>query len=326
MTPRPMSCPALLLVLFTATATAQQSSPPPAIRSTARLVQISVVVQDKKGDPITNLNKSDFTILDEGKPQDIAIFAAATPALAAPQTLLPPNVFTNRFDLKGQDPGAVTVVLFDCLNTAPEDQSRVRRQVLAFLQSLKPQDQVAIFALTMQLTILHEFTQDASALVNAASQFTPKELALFDASHPEFLDIPALHNDRAWMRFQERINQSNAGIADQAKIDRAEKTSAAIEAIANHLASIPGRKNLIWVSGSYPLQIFSNVIANDRQTASQDRYAKSASRALNRVSMAIYPVDVAGVENQRLDGPRNGIGYQVHGLHQPSPQSNLRFF
>jgi len=304
MTPLAIS---LLLLVPPQSATTRQQSQAPAIRSTTRLVQLSVVVQDKKGDPITNLTKNDFSILDEGKPQNVAIFSAATPAPSIPHPLLPANFFTNRFDLKGEDPGAVTVILFDALNTASEDQSYVRRQILRFLQSLKPQDHVAIYALTTQLIILHEFTQDSSALVNAVNHFTPKEIAIFDASRPGFLDVPALHNDAAWMRFQERINQANAGIADQAKVDRAITTSAAIEAIAGHVASIPGRKSLIWVSGSYPLQLFSNVIASDRQIGSQGPYAKNATRALSRVDMAIYPVDVTGVQTNAATDPRVAV-------------------
>ncbi len=50
----------------------------------------------------------------------------------------------------------MTVVLFDALNTAPQDQSFVRKEVIHFLQSLKPQDHVAVYGLTQQLFILHD--------------------------------------------------------------------------------------------------------------------------------------------------------------------------
>jgi len=111
------------------------------IHSTTRLVQMSVVVTDRKGQPITGLKKEDFTLLDEGTVQDIAFFSTQAtgiaPAEGAP--VLAPNVYTNRFDLKGQKPGTVTIVLFDSLNTAPEDQANVREQVIRFLKSLKPE-------------------------------------------------------------------------------------------------------------------------------------------------------------------------------------------
>src|SRR5580693_6633244 len=81
---------------------AQQSA---AIQSTTRLVQLSVVVKDRKGDPLTGLTKEDFSILDRGHPQTIAIFSEAIPAPHETPQPLPFNVFTNRFDQKGQDPG-----------------------------------------------------------------------------------------------------------------------------------------------------------------------------------------------------------------------------
>jgi VWFA-related protein len=91
---------------------------PDVIRSSTRLVQLSVIAQDAKGEPLTGLQKEDFTVLDEGKPQNIAFFSCGAPPPATPPAALPPNVFTNRFDLKGEDPGAVTVILFDSLNTS----------------------------------------------------------------------------------------------------------------------------------------------------------------------------------------------------------------
>ncbi|HUL15472.1 MAG TPA: VWA domain-containing protein [Terriglobales bacterium] len=278
----------------------------PALRSTTRLVQVSVVVLDKHGNPVTGLKPSDFTLFDDGSRQDIAFFSSASPAPTLEAHLLPPNVFTNRFDLKGQEPGTVSIVLFDALNTPSEDQSRVRRQVLDFLHNLKPQDRVAAYALSTQLFVLHDFTQDSSALVNAVNHFTPKDLAAFDASHPAVFDVPALADDPMWMRFQERVNQASAEIADQATLDRAEATSAAIQAIANHVASIPGRKNLIWVTGGFPLEIISEIIAPDRTTTLMTLQARLALQALDRVDMAIYPVDASGVVTASNMDPQNG--------------------
>lgn len=278
----------------------------PAIRSTTRLVQVSVVVTDKKGEPITGLKKEDFTVLDEGKAQDIAFFSAqAPPAQANPPALLP-NVFTNRFDLKGQDPGAVTIVLFDSLNTSVQDQGYVRAQVIKFLKDLKPQDHVAVYALTSELLILHEFTQDASALVNAAAQFKPKENALYDASHPEYFNVPALAAAPGWARFQAAVNQADARIAGQYKMSRAEMTANAFEAIANHVAIIPGRKNLVWVSGSFPLSIIVESILADRPSETTDQYSQEAARALNRVNLAVYPVDATGVVGNAAMDPNQG--------------------
>ena len=290
------------------TGTAKTETTPP-IRSTTRLVQVSVVVTDKKGEPITGLGRQDFAVLDEGKAQAIAFFTAETLApVGVSMPKLPANAFTNRFDLKGQDPGAVTVVLFDSLNTAVQDQGWVRQQVIKFLESAQPQDHVAVYGLANELLILHDFTKDASVLVEAARQFKPRESALHDGSNPAYFNVPALAGDRMWARFQEAVNQTDARIADQYKMKRAEMTANAFEAIANHVSIISGRKNLVWVSGSFPISIVVERLGMpERQNETAGSFAYEASRALNRVNMAVYPVDATGiVPNAGMDPSRGG--------------------
>jgi VWFA-related protein len=300
-----------LSVLLTGAILAAQTAPPSSsatdqpttvIRSNTRLVQVSVVVRDKSGKPVTHLTKEDFTVFDEGRPQHIAFFGSEAPAVPAPVTPghLPPNFFTNRFDLKGQDPGQVTIVLFDALNTSFEDQAWVRGQIIRFLQHVSPEDHVALYGLNTLLIVLQDFTQDSSALLNAVKSFTPKELAAFDVSHPGDFDVPALHDDPAWMKFQARVNEANQMISDQYKVNRVNATIAAIESIANHVAGIPGRKNLVWVSGGFPMEIGMGVIAPDRDTRLLN--PNDAAKALSSVSMAIYPIDAHGIENPGM-GP-----------------------
>ena len=307
------------------------SAPQPVIRSTARLVQIHVVVQGTTGEPVLGLKKEDFKILDQGRPQSIAVFSSRDLTQVLPAHSFPKNVFTNRYDLKGQDPGNVTVVLFDALNTSGRGQMQVRKRVLRFLQTLKPEDHVAIYALTKDLLILHEFTQDSASLVNAVSHFAPEELASFDASNPEKIDLVRLTGSKDWLGFQNALNNVNAAVADRATIDRVRITAAAIEAIAGHVAAIPGQKSLIWVSGGFPIQIGTTVIGrpdnltleaatdprtmagvteyspvggedatnklkhSDRESGSLEPTVNRVALALNRVNMVMYPIDANGV-------------------------------
>jgi VWFA-related protein len=308
---------------------------PQVIRTTTRLVQVSVVVTDKKGEPITGLRKEDFTVLDEGKPENIAIFTSAAPAPTAALEPLPPNVFTNRYELKGQDPGAVTVILFDAENTATEDQAYVRKQVLHLLGMLKPQDHVAIYALIGKLLILHDFTQDNSALVQAVNRFTPKQMAEFDASNVDKVDLVSLGGDTQWQYLQDALNRSNGMMSDRYTRNRVETTASALETIADHVAGIPGRKSLVWVSGGFPIQLGIPEIGRPDNNAMQGMNGgstgakgpqpgvplpgqgcaptvnqlncpyiddgtfadiiKRVAAALNRVNMAIYPVDARGL-------------------------------
>ncbi len=294
------------LLLLSFPAFAQQST----IRSTTRLVQVSVVALDNHGNPITGLTKENFTLTDEGHPQNISVFAAETPAPSTPVPPLPFNVFTNRFDLKGQNPGAVTIILFDALNTSFADQSVARKQILKFLQTLQPQDHVAIYALTDQLVILHDFTLDSAALVSAVSHFSPEETAAFEASTPAFINLVSLTGNSDWAMTQSRVNNANNTIADQKMADRVATTANALEAIANHVSVIPGRKSLVWVSGGFPLQMGLGTLGSgDRNVQSNNPDATRSARALNRSNISIYPVDVHGVElNAGFDPSQRGPG------------------
>jgi VWFA-related protein len=336
----------LLLILSQNSSYAQQSSSARTsnadeqtvvLRSTTRLVQVSVVGLDKNGDPLTGLKKEDFTVLDEGKPQTIAFFSCGAPVATTSRGPLPDNVFTNRADLKGQEPGAVTVILFDSLNTAAKDQGFIREQVLRFIQTLKPQDHVAIYALTNNLVVLHDFTQDVSALVSAVKRFFPKEQAAYSASVSQPMDLVGMTGDTQWQGFQNSLNNAEGQIRDQNTINRVGTTAAALAIIAEHVSAVPGRKNLIWISGGFPIQIGMSKIGasqtqilnpgssgggtdprtfagqNDpnpsgggdetnhltrieREMRSSEPELGRATRALNRVNMAIYPVDASGVE------------------------------
>ena len=92
----------LILLLFaplwtaepqTPDASASPAKPQPetVIRSSARLVQMSVVVEDKKGNPVSGLKQEDFTVLDEGRPQQIAFFTAQALETAPPSCPPPPS-------------------------------------------------------------------------------------------------------------------------------------------------------------------------------------------------------------------------------------------
>jgi hypothetical protein len=52
--------------------------------------------------------------------------------------------------------------------------------VLRFRLSFKPQDHVAIFALTTDLLLLRGFTEDTAALSHSVDRFSPRLLAAFD--------------------------------------------------------------------------------------------------------------------------------------------------
>jgi VWFA-related protein len=304
---------------------ARSQQPPAAIRATTRLVQVSVVVHDKHGDPIADLTKEDFVILDEKRRQEIRLFSMETnrmPEHAPPQ--LPPNTYTNRIQERGNVPTSITVLLFDGLNTQITDQAYARQQVVKFIQKqLQPQDRVAIYSLGHDLRILHDFSNDAASLLAALGAYKGQDTPQLDASEAQISDNP----NAAIAAFLNNAYQYEANFF---VTDRVHRTVEALTAIANHVGTLPGRKNLIWISGSFPFSIgYENI---ERSTSdARELYAndiETAARALTNANLAVYPVDARGLmtfdlENRTTSSnPRGG----TMGIISNSAQNrDLRF-
>ncbi len=149
------SKPFLILIsaaVFSSAANAQSVPPPPSspsttstpvLRVSSRVVQLNVIVQDKDGQPVTDLTKNDFTILDQGRPERISSFVLQTDqmtATASPKSA--ENEFSNRF-LEGDGKSSITtVILLDAANTAPRssDFVQAKAQVIKFAKQMKPGD------------------------------------------------------------------------------------------------------------------------------------------------------------------------------------------
>src|SRR6266481_9450792 len=123
------------IAIAVAAATQSQTSAPSelVLRVTTRMLSVDVVVTDRDGHPVTDLNKSDFTILEDGKTQAIASFWVSNPTKDAPKTdlppLLPPHVTSNRPDIIAAS-DHVGVLLLDGLNTPPQNQVYLKQQML----------------------------------------------------------------------------------------------------------------------------------------------------------------------------------------------------
>jgi VWFA-related protein len=276
-----------------------------ALRSTTRLVQLNVVVQNKSGQPVQDLTKDHFTLLDEGVPQQIAVFSIQSGSARSASTTPPlaPHIFTNRFDQSGQNPGSVTVILFDALNTSVMDQASARGRVVKFLRQLRPQDHVALYILTTKIITVNEFTQDASSLLAAINKFGGYLSAPLEASDPKNSEVLAAQTttqqiEHISSQLRQFIEPTDDQLSDFANVDRALTTINAMEAIANHVARIPGRKNLIWVSGSFPISVgldAESVMKVNREHRSFESELEHAARALDQANMAVYPVDARGL-------------------------------
>lgn len=274
-----------------AQAAPQAKQEAPLLRVTTHLVQVNVVVQDKKGEPVADLTRDDFTLLDQGQPQQITSFSLESLGmLPAPPRAVPADFYSNRLEQKEGTPTAATVILLDGLNTKFEDMAYARQQIIKFLGQLQPQDRVGLYTLTTKLTILQDFTSDAAPLLRALERYKGHSSTALAATEFEPADTGVSQIDAF-------LDDANQRVADFYTINRAQQTALALEAIANHVARLPGRKNLIWVSGGFPFYIgFGDVPASASQGPTTFNEAvEHAARALNDANLAVYPVDARGL-------------------------------
>ena len=291
--------------------TASQAAPPDnngrqVFQANARIVVLDVVVTGKNRRPLTGLHKQDFVLSEDGHPQTITYFEEHTGAqpLQAEQTSqpdLPPNVFTNAPRVKPSD--AVTVLVLDTLNTPADDQATLHVQVLRYLKKLQPGNRIAIFTLGTQLRFVQGFTDDpallAAAINNKKNGARTQSSPLLQSSTEKGVDqelvgalaeVHAIDASRAMQQFMADQSSNRSGA-------RLRLTLTALQELARYLAGYPGRKNVVWFSGAFPVVIFPNPGLSDAFGAQRDDRdeLRKTDALLASAQVAIYPVAAEGV-------------------------------
>jgi VWFA-related protein len=263
-----------LLFLTAAIAAAQQS---PTFRVGTKLVQVDVVVRDKHG-PATGLTKQDFTVLDNGKPQEIAVFSVkssfvkSTGTLAPAPIALPPGVVSNRLEFEGDAPGTATVVLLDRRNTERTDQAYAIQRIVRYLETRRKRDRIGIYTSGRDgFQAVQDLTDDKELLRRAANSLKPQETSYICA------DLQGREAEAC---------------TDGEILGRVLDTKHALKGIARHLAKVPGRKNLIWVTAGFPI-IWPAPPSVPLYNFTPDM--EEAARALNNANVALYAVDARGL-------------------------------
>jgi VWFA-related protein len=298
------------------------------LRVETRLIEVNVVAQDSKGRAAKDLTREDFKLFDNGKEVPIDIFSA-TSVEAAPEIIaLPSNTYSNR--IQGAPP-SVSVILLDGINTSFEDQTWARAEVVRFLGSLRPQDRVAIFLLGDHLYVLQNFTSDPNALLRVLKnnkERVPRELKASappaptpgsaqtvdlgtaiqglssglpsgsGGTAPSTGSVQGAAAQNAQAQEEAVMEQFEEHMSSSFVMERVNRTMAALMVIADYLKQFPGRKNLIWVSGGFPIAIGFDQPRAPGDTRDQVHFTpelERAFKALNNADLAVYPVDARGL-------------------------------
>jgi VWFA-related protein len=260
----------------------------PQIHVSTHLVQIGIIVRDSNG-PVGNLTKDDFVVLDRGKPQKISVFSVES-SESAPQPAqpLPQNTFSDLPQYGANTSGSVTIVLLDNLNTLSgnghetlesgpmwvEDLALANAKVhlIEFLKNLDPKDRVAIYGLSESLYVLCDFTSDRDRLLTVLKNYDTTPRTNREAAEPGGYHTPVPGKE-----FNANMDARALEFASATNERRAMQTMAALQSIASHVANIPGRKNLVWLTSNLP---FSGA---------------ALARILVPAQIAAYPVDARGL-------------------------------
>ncbi len=301
----------LIAVLCSATCVFAQEAEPdipgPTIRAASRLVVLDVIVTDKAGRPVTGLTAKDFSLLEDGKPQLLSVFSAESPdALPSRNDLpsLPPNVYTNRPEYR-IPPGPLTVLLLDALNTPVRDQMYARRELLQYLRSQLGSDKrMAVLALTNQLHLLQDFSGDSELLRRAVEGYIATDSRSLDIEDVEKHLPPPPSDSGKGATYRNLVNDLRKVLLESAtaSVDaRVAQTLSAFRNLAQALGGVPGRKNLVWVSGSFPFTFVAETRpapGDPKELVAYRDYQRDIKRTtdvLAEAQIAIYPVDARGL-------------------------------
>jgi VWFA-related protein len=272
----------------------EQTGGVPTFQANANLVLVDVVVRDN-GKPVEGLGRSDFQVLEDGKAQKVTVFEehkATDVEEEAKAPVLPPHVYSN-FP-KYRITSAANVLLLDALNTAMNDQGNARAQMLKYLHTIPAGTQIAVFTLASRLRMISGFTADVGTIEQALNLgHTPTQKSIMtDPSG----DLAEKQVDAAMAAgIPEMIQEVNDFRQDRQAFQTAQRvdiTLGAFSELARYLSTVPGRKNLIWVSGG-----LSGALDPDlsRLDANQEARIGPAARMVNaelaRARVAVYPVD-----------------------------------
>ncbi len=251
-----------------------------------RVVNLEVVVTDKKGQPIEGLTREDFEISEDGRPMELTNFfetgapeagapdeavpAAGTPALVAAEDASGPLMAAE------QGERDLHLVLFvDNLNIRPQSRALLFDSLRGYLEEYRGH-QIMVVTMGHSLELAQPFTRDLDAVLAVVDAVgrkgTPHMLAegqrkmllgqLDRASLRRYEPRPGSEGDQ---EFEEaiRIARNHALTTRTLAEERYQKVEATLEALGglcDALGGLAGRKALVYLSDGLPLRPADSLI------------------------------------------------------------------
>jgi len=284
---------------------AKKGSDDDVIKVTANLVNLDVIVKDKKGRAITDLKPEDFKVFENGVPQKIEFFdstltsgneAASRTTATVSSGPRPPNDF----------PRNIIALVLDGQSTEGANLKHVREGIMKYIRErISDSDSVALFSISAGLQLSQPFTQDKAKLIAAVEKAydgstvskTSEARDLAEniramreqvATGPELIGgtIPGVgvsNSMAAQALIARHVLEQYIALRSTLSAQQTRPVLAALAAISEGLRSIPGKKTLVMFSQGF--------IAPE----TLDWQVQSTIDIANRANVAIYIIDSGGL-------------------------------
>src|SRR3954466_1496824 len=317
-------------------ATPDAPQPPPIFRAGINFVRVDVITSDKSGNPVGDLQQSDFDVTEDGKPQKIETFKLIKLDGGTSEAIrTPPREIRNDHDEEmeaARDDVRLFAIFLDDYHVRRGASLAVRKPLATFIENnLGPSDMIGIMY-PLESTSSVRMTRNHSAVMRGLQQFQGRK---FDYEPRN--------------QYEEQYAHYPAEIVEKI---RNQVSLSALKALIVHMGSLKeGRKALILVSEGYTNIIPPQMRNADAQmpglgnpaygnpTAGvndpmEDRVSWLAGLDMdsdlrdvydmaNKNNVAIYAVDPRGLPGFEFD-INEGVNIQTDSKYLSSTMDTLR--
>ena len=309
--------------------TQKPPSPPPddVIRINTELVQTDVMVFDKKGHFVDGLQREQFELNVEGKPQPISSFEQVRAGSLKYSARLTTNgnavTPSSEKAAINESRGRTIVFFIDDLHLSLDSLGRTRRTLAQFIDhEMNDNDRVAIASTSGDIGFLQQFTENKSVLRAAAGRLTQHPYNVRDMTDvttpmtenmaltierkddPGVLDFYIeeclraaypLRYTRAACEVEVK-NRARAILLQAASV--ISNTYGSLESLMRSSAQLPGRKLVFVISDGFLLD------TGPRNSDPRGKLNQITDTAL-RAGVVIYTIDARGLFSGQLDATNN---------------------
>jgi len=352
---------ALWVAIAGAGALAAQPTQPFVESVDVQVVEVDVVVTDRKGRPVKGLNREDFELYVDGEPVEVANFYESAISAVEERTGRRNQTRTAvRSEARpgAADGGPLTVIFYlDDPNIYPTHRTRLLRRLETAVEPWRALEASFMLArFVNRLEVLVRPTRDLDAILAGAAAVpkgSPRAIQNGDGARRFAVKsvIDSYETCRMMAFCSPCVDNWGEMLSAARQYADNEATSAAIAVdgladLVTTLAGVPGKKAVVHITDGLPqrpgisvLDYLGNELCRDlRPSAPSETMSEMTqydeSRRFNRIAahananrVTFYGLDAAGLRSASpdisLDNPRMGPSFQNVSLRAMNAQSGL---